>query len=69
MRRTSLAASRKADVERTPAADLKRIDTTRDHEIQYWCNECAVTAAELLDAINRVGPRLRDVARALGKGA
>jgi hypothetical protein len=51
------------------AADRKRIDVSEDYECRYWSERFGVSADELRQAVERVGPMVDDVARALGKAA
>jgi len=49
------------------AADRKRIDVSQEHECRYWSERFNVSADQLKDVVQRVGPMVDDVARELGK--
>jgi len=51
------------------AADRKRIDVSENYECRYWSERFGISADELKRAVERVGPMVDDVARALGKAA
>jgi len=51
------------------AADRKRINVNEDYECRYWSERFGVSPEELKRAVERVGPMVDDVARALGKAA
>jgi hypothetical protein len=48
-------------------ADRLRINVNQEHECRYWAERFGVTPDELHEAVARVGPMFKDVARALGK--
>ena len=51
------------------AADRKRINVNEDYELRYWTEKFGVSAEDLKRAVERVGPMVDAVARALGKAA
>ena len=48
-------------------ADRKRINTHERWEIEWWCKQLEVTPARLRAAVQKVGPMVSDVRRALKK--
>ncbi len=56
------------DPDKRGPADRKRIDVSQDHELRYWSEELGVTADKLREAVQRVGPMVDDVRRALVGG-
>jgi hypothetical protein len=49
--------------------DRNRININEDYEVQYWSEKFGVSKAELVSAVDAVGPMVSDVARRLGKAA
>jgi len=47
--------------------DRDRINRHEAYEVEYWTKELGVTKAQLLAAIDAVGPMVKDVRRHLGK--
>ena len=45
--------------------DPRRIDAGSDEEIRWWAKELGVTNVAILDAVEKVGPRVEDVRRHL----
>jgi hypothetical protein len=45
--------------------NVERIDAENDDEIRRWAKELGVTNVAVLDAIEKVGPRVEDVRRHL----
>jgi hypothetical protein len=41
--------------------DRDRINTSEDHEIQYWTKELGVSSQQLKEAVKTVGPVADDV--------
>ena len=58
-----------ADDKSKVAADRKRINVGEDYECRYWSERFGVSADELKRTVQRVGPMVDDVAKALGKAA
>jgi Protein of unknown function (DUF3606) len=50
-------------------ADRARIDVREDYQCRYWSEKFGVSADELKIAVQKVGPKVEGVARALGKAA
>ena len=48
-------------------AERNRIDVSEDHQCQYWAEKFGVSTDELKLTVYKVGPRVEDVARTLGK--
>ena len=51
---------------------LRRTDPTRVNladpaTVRFWCQELDVGPGDLVDAVRRVGPKVQDVAMALGR--
>jgi hypothetical protein len=49
----------------TARRNEETIDAASDDEIRWWAKELAVTNVAILDAIEKVGPRVEDVRRHL----
>jgi hypothetical protein len=47
--------------------DRSRINIHEPYEVAYWTKELNVTAEQLKNAVNAVGPMVKDVRRYLGK--
>jgi len=47
--------------------DRDRINVGEDYEVRYWAEKFVVTRDELKEAVRRVGPMAKDVAKHLGK--
>jgi hypothetical protein len=47
--------------------DRSRISLSEDHEVRYWTEKFGVTAADLRDAIKKVGNSVEAVKAELGK--
>lgn len=47
--------------------DPQRININQDWEVTYWCQELGCTKQELKDAVNAVGPMVKDVKAFLDK--
>jgi hypothetical protein len=45
----------------------ERIKRDEAYEIQYWCEKWGVSSQRLREAVAKVGPMAKDVARELGK--
>jgi hypothetical protein len=45
--------------------DRIRINVTQEHEVKYWCKRFDCTPEQLRAVVERVGPVVTDVARAL----
>ncbi|MCU0772420.1 MAG: DUF3606 domain-containing protein [Verrucomicrobia bacterium] len=54
------------DLTKTGKADDSRINIHQDHEVQYWSARLGVTPDRLKQAVQAVGPMVRDVKRHLG---
>jgi hypothetical protein len=46
----------------------RRIDITREYEVQYWARAFGVSREALFGAVGEVGDDARAVSRRLGKG-
>ena len=57
------------DLSKKGGADRSRINMSEDYEVRYWSEKFGVSAARLKEAVQKVGPMVDDVARALGKAA
>jgi hypothetical protein len=57
------------NLQNTGKADDIRININQAHEVQYWTKKWNVTEKQLTDAVNKVGPMVKDVAKELGKTA
>ena len=55
------------DVKTKGIGDNEKIDMTQPDEASYWTNELGVTSEKLIQAIQRVGPAVKDVKRYLQK--
>lgn len=58
-----------AQLGRRHPQDASRIDVHDDWQLRYWADRWQVSRQHLMDTIKRVGVRVSDVARALGKQA
>ena len=47
--------------------DRNRINVEEDYELRYWAEKFVVTRDELKEAVRKVGPMAKDVAKQLGK--
>jgi hypothetical protein len=45
--------------------ELTRIDIHEEYELRYWSERFAVPKDEIVAAVKRVGPRVKEVAREL----
>ncbi len=52
---------------KTGPADDSRINVHQDYELQYWSQKFGVSPEELRQAVQKVGPMVKDVRRHLGK--
>lgn len=48
-------------------ADDSRINVHQDYELQYWSQRLGVSPEQLRQAVQKVGPMVKDVRRHLGK--
>lgn len=48
--------------------DASRINIHEDWELRFWSDKWGIPRSQLIDTIKRVGVRVKDVAKALGKG-
>lgn len=58
------------------AAHLRRhpqdslyINIHEDWDVRYWSDRWSVPRQQLMEAVRRFGPQVRDVARALGRNS
>jgi hypothetical protein len=51
------------------AADRDRIDVNERYELEYWSQKFKVSQDQLKNAVERVGPMVRDVEDELNKAA
>jgi hypothetical protein len=49
--------------------DASRINIHEDWEVRYWTDKWRISRQELIDAVKRVGVRVSEVAKALGKSS
>ena len=49
--------------------DLTRVGLNEEWEVQYWCTSFETKADELRACVARVGPRVQDIERDLGRAA
>lgn len=55
------------DITRRQPEDPQRININQDWELEYWSKRLGCTKAELIAAVNKVGPMVEDVKKELGK--
>lgn len=55
------------DRNKTGSPDRDRINVNEDYELQYWTTALGVTAEQLREAVQAVGPGAEAVRRHLGK--
>jgi hypothetical protein len=55
------------DKAKTGYSDRDRIDVSEDYELRNWSQKFGVTPEQLMDAVQKVGPMVADVAKHLGK--
>jgi len=55
------------DLTRRVPEDSKRININQEWEIEYWCKKLGCTRAQLIAAVNKVGPMVEDVKKELNK--
>ena len=55
------------DKTKSGSPDRDRINLNEDYEVQYWTKALGVTAAQLKEAVEAVGPTAAAVRRHLGK--
>lgn len=55
------------DMKNTGKQDRDRINTSEEHEIQYWTKALGVSEQQLKDAVKKVGSMAADVRAHLGK--
>ena len=53
------------DPKQTGKPDDQRINVEQDHELSYWSKELGVSRDVLRQAVERVGPMVKDVRREL----
>jgi hypothetical protein len=41
--------------------DRERIDISNDEDIRWWAKELATTGVAIIDAVEKVGPKVSDV--------
>lgn len=49
------------NLNRRQPEDQKQINKNQDWEVAYWCKKLDCTEEKLIDAINAVGPYVKDV--------
>ncbi|HYC49217.1 MAG TPA: DUF3606 domain-containing protein [Burkholderiales bacterium] len=54
-----------ADNEFSGSRESQRIDIDDDASIRRWAKELGVTRVQIIDAVEKVGPRVEDVRRYL----
>lgn len=55
------------DKSKTGKQDDIRINVNQVHEVTYWTKTLEVTEAKLREAVDAVGPMVKDVKKYLGK--
>jgi hypothetical protein len=55
------------DKHKTGKPDRDRINVNEPYELEYWSKEFGVTKDRLKQAEKKVGPRVKDVKKELGK--
>jgi hypothetical protein len=55
------------DKKNTGSPDRDRINVNEDYEVQYWTKELGISAKQLRDAVEAVGPTSAAVRNHLGK--
>jgi hypothetical protein len=55
------------DKTKTGKPDRDRINTGEDYEVRDWAKKFGVSEDRLRQAVQKVGPMAKDVAKALGK--
>lgn len=55
------------DLKHVGRPDRDRINTSEDHEIQYWTKALGISKSKLEDAVKAVGPMAKDVRAYLSK--
>ena len=55
------------DLKNTGRGDNERIYVHQAHEVEYWTRVLGVTEQKLKEIVERVGPMVKDVRKALGK--
>jgi hypothetical protein len=55
------------DITRRQPEDPQRINIEQDWEVSYWSEKLGCTKAELIAAVQKVGPMVEDVKKELGK--
>ncbi len=55
------------DITRRQPEDPQRININQDWELEYWSKRLGCTKAELIAAVQKVGPMVEDVKKELGK--
>lgn len=55
------------DPSKNGKADRERINIHEDYELRDWSKSLQVSREELIKAVQKVGPMVKDVRRELGK--
>ncbi|HWA85363.1 MAG TPA: DUF3606 domain-containing protein [Opitutus sp.] len=55
------------DLKKRGPQDASRINVHEPWEVEYWCKELGCTSAQLIAAVQAVGPMVAAVRRHLGK--
>lgn len=55
------------DLQQIGVPDKERINTSQDHELEYWAGKLEVTREQLMDAVQAVGNSAETVRKHLGK--
>jgi hypothetical protein len=50
----------------TRPRDAQRVNVHQEHELRYWMQEFGVSAEQLREAVEQVGPMVEDVADYIG---
>ncbi len=55
------------DPKDTRPQDAQRINVNQEHELRYWTAKFGVSSDQLKQVVNRVGPMVDDVRRAIAE--
>lgn len=55
------------DLKNSGPQDRSRVNMTEDWEVQWWCQKWGITAAQLKEAVAKVGPMADKIARYFNK--
>jgi hypothetical protein len=55
------------DVSRSGADDVQQVDPNSEADVSYWSDKLGIPTEQLRDLIGKVGPKVQDLQRVLGK--